>query len=208
MFQFFQDISFRGCSLECLRTSEPSIFPSMLEHFNWLTTYIPHSVTVNLCGAVLHSPRCPGLMDKDIRSDISRIQRCFDLLAATASLFVLVWKQQQSFVLEKIDNKFNNLLFGTCARAFLVTAWPIVARYNLAAGMLRDTLARCTFKGTKTHKIYDPDALASTWLGTSFHSFIFFLARFHVVYMPLDSTSASPLGLLPMAARASTFPGS
>lgn len=33
------------------------------------------------------------------------------------------------------------------SRAFLVTAWPIVARYNLAAGMLRDTLARCTFKG-------------------------------------------------------------
>ena len=114
------------------------------------------------------------------------------------------------FLLEQIDSKFDKLLFGTCARAFLVTTWPIIARNNLAVGMLRDTLARYTFKSTKTHKINDPDALASTWLGTPFHSFhgFVFLAWFYVVHMPLYSTSAAALRLLPMAARAPTFHGS
>lgn len=122
----------------------------------------------------------------------------------------LCWFGSNNIFRLQIDSKFDKLLFGTCARAFLVTTWPIIARYNLAVGMLRDTLARYTFKSTKTHKINDPDALASTWLGTPFHSFhgFVFLAWFYVVRMPLYSTSASALRLLPMAARAPTFHGS
>ena len=165
-------------------------------------TYTPHNVTVNLWTYIDHERQRflghslahgHGAQGWWMMKSGATFQGSKDV-----SIFwqprrhFLCWFGSNNIFRLQIDSKFDKLLFGTCARAFLVTTWPIIARYNLAVGMLRDTLARYTFKSTKTHKINDPDALASTWLGTPFHSFhgFVFLAWFYVVHMPLYSTSA------------------